>query len=63
MFTNHDDIQEVLDGFFSNLLGTDFQSATIDLLRCHRNVFDLSALDSPFLEKEVRDTIAGLPSD
>jgi hypothetical protein len=63
VFTNHDDIQEVLDGFFSNLLGTDFQSATIDLLSCHRNVLDLSALDSPFLEKEVRDTIAGLPSD
>jgi hypothetical protein len=64
VITNHDDIQEVLDGFFSNLLGADFQRRfTIELSSCHRDVVDLSALDSPFLEKEVRDTVAGLPSD
>jgi hypothetical protein len=64
VYTNHDDIQVVLDGFFTNLIGTDFpRSVTIDLLGCHRTAADLSELDSPFLEKEVRDTIADLPSD
>jgi hypothetical protein len=64
VYTNHGDIQEVLDGFFTNLLGTDFlRSVTIDLLGCHRPAMDLSELDSPFLEKEVRDIIADLPSD
>jgi hypothetical protein len=64
VITNHDDIQVVLDGFFSNLLGADFQRhVTIDLSSCHRDAVDLSALDNPFLEKEVRDTVAGLPSD
>jgi hypothetical protein len=63
VITNHDDIQEVLDGFFSNLLGADFQRCfTIELSSCHRDDVDLSALDSPFLE-EVRDTVGGLPSD
>jgi hypothetical protein len=64
VITNHDDMQEVLDDFFSNLLGANFQRLfTIDLLRCHRDAVDLSALDGPFLEKEVRDTVVGLPSD
>ena len=64
VYTNHEDIQGVLDGFFTNLLGTDFpRSVTIDLLGCHRPAADLSELDSPFSEKEVRDAIADLPSD
>jgi hypothetical protein len=62
VITNHDGMHEVLDGFFSNLLGADFQRQfTIDLLRCHRDALDLSALDGPFLEK--RGAVVGLPSD
>jgi hypothetical protein len=54
----------VLDGFFSSLLGAYFQRQhTIDLMNCHRDAVDLSDLECPFSEKEVLDTIAGLPSD
>jgi hypothetical protein len=42
VITNHDDMQHVLDGFFSNLLGADFQRQyTIDLMNCHRDAMDL----------------------
>jgi hypothetical protein len=62
--TNHDQMQEVLDGFFSSLLGAEIQRPfTLDLLNCHRNAVDLSALESPFSEKEVQDMIASLPND
>jgi hypothetical protein len=41
-------IHEVLDGFFSNLFGAGFQRQyTIDLMNCHRDAVDLSALDCP----------------
>jgi hypothetical protein len=32
-------------------------------MNCHRAAMDLSSLDQPFSEKEIRDTIASLPSD
>jgi hypothetical protein len=45
-------------------LGSEFQGPfTFDLVNCHRNAVDLSALEIPFSGKEVRDTIAYLPSD
>jgi hypothetical protein len=63
MATNHDDMQQILKGYFSNLLGADLQRHfTIDLSNCHRAAMDLSDLDQPFSEKEIRDTIASLPS-
>jgi hypothetical protein len=62
--TNHEDIQEVLDGFFSGLLGADFQRhRTIDLLSCHREAVDLNNLECPFSERGVLDTIVCFPSD
>ena len=62
--SNHEEMQEVLDGFFSGLLGADFQrQSTINLSSCHREAVDLSDLECPFSEKEVLDTIVCLPSD
>jgi hypothetical protein len=62
--TNHDQMQDVLDGFFSNLLGSEIQRPfTLDLINFHRNAVDLSALETPFFEKEVWDTIESLPYD
>jgi hypothetical protein len=62
--TTHDQMEEVLHGYFSSPLGSDFQRQfTLNLANCHRPALDLSALDLPFTEKEVRDTIACLPSD
>jgi hypothetical protein len=62
--TNHDQMQELLDNFFSDLLGTEIQRPfTLNLLNCHRDPVDLSDLESPFSEREVQDTIASLPND
>jgi hypothetical protein len=62
--TNHDQMQELLDSFFSDLLGTEIQRPfTLNLLNCHRDPVDLSDLESPFSEREVQDTIASLPND
>jgi hypothetical protein len=64
MATNHDDMQQIFEQYFCNLLGADLQRHfTIDLSNCHRAAMDLSALEQPFSEKEVMDTIACLPSD
>jgi hypothetical protein len=63
--TSHEQMQEVLDDFFSNLLGSIVQRPfTLDLVSCHRGAIDLSLLETPFSEKEVRrDTIGALPFD
>jgi hypothetical protein len=62
--TNHDDMQKILEEYFCNLLGADLQRPfTIDLSNYHRAAMDLSVLEQPFSEKEVRDTIVCLPSD
>jgi hypothetical protein len=62
--TNHDQMQELLDNFFSDLLGTEIQRPfTLNLLNFHRDPVDLSDLESPFSEREVQDTIASLPND
>lgn len=51
MITNHEDMHDVLDGFFSSLLDADFQRQhTIDVMNCHRDAVDLSDLKCPFLE-------------
>jgi exonuclease III len=62
--TSHEQMQEVLDDFFSNLLGSNIQRPySLNLAACHRDAIDLSSLEAPFSEKEVRDTIGALPSD
>jgi hypothetical protein len=61
---SHEEIQEVLDDFFYNLLGSNVQRPfSLNLIACHRDAIDLSSLEAPFSEKEVRDTIGVLPSD
>jgi hypothetical protein len=46
MATNHDDMQQILEGYFCNLLGADLQRHfTIDLSNCHRAAMDLRAMD------------------
>jgi hypothetical protein len=60
---SHEEIQEVLDDFFYNLLGSNVQRPfSLNLIACHRDAIDLSSLEAPFSE-EVRDTIGVLPSD
>ena len=62
--TNHDQMQELLDSFFSDLLGTEIpRPFTLDLPNCHKDPVDLSDLESPFSEREVQDMIASLPND
>jgi hypothetical protein len=57
-------MQEVLDDFFSNLLGSNIERPySLNLAACHRDAIDLSSLEVPFSEKEVRNTIGALPSD
>jgi hypothetical protein len=61
---SHEEIQEVLNDFFYNLLGSNVQrSFSLNLIACHRDAIDLSSLEAPFSEKEVRDTIGALPFD
>jgi hypothetical protein len=62
--TSHEQKQEVLHDFYSNLLGCAPQRRlTLKLEECHRAPIDLSALELPFTEEEVWDAIASLPSD
>jgi hypothetical protein len=62
--TSHEQMQGVLDDFFSNLLGSNIQRPfSLNLAACHRDAIDLSSLEAPFSEEEVRATIGALPSD
>jgi hypothetical protein len=62
--TSHEQKQEVLHDFYSNLLGCVPQRRlALKLEECHRAPIDLSALELPFTEEEVWDAIASLPSD
>jgi hypothetical protein len=62
--TSHEQMQGVLDDFFSNLLGSNIQRLfSLNLAACHRDAIDLSSLEAPFSEEEVRATIGALPSD
>ena len=64
VITSHEQKQEVLHNFYSNLLGYAPQRRfTLRLEECHRAPIDLSALELPFSEEEVWDAIASLPSD
>jgi hypothetical protein len=61
---SHEQMQEVLDDFFYNLLGSNIQRPySLNLIACHKEAIDLSSLEAPFSEKEVRNTIGALPSD
>lgn len=54
--TSQEQMEEVLHNYYLNVLGSDPQRQfTLNLSCCHRAALDLSALDLPFTEKEVRD--------
>jgi hypothetical protein len=62
--TSHEQKQEVLFDFYSNLLGiAKPRELTVDLEACHKRDIDLSSLDLPITEAEVQSTIACLPLD
>lgn len=64
LVSSHVQMEEEIHGYYSNLCGSEFQRHfTLNLAGCHRAPLDLSVLDLPFSEKEVRDTIVCLPSD
>jgi hypothetical protein len=53
-----------MDQFYSNLLGvSNDRDCSVNLEAVGVPTFDLAALDLPFLEKEVWETIKLLPSD
>jgi hypothetical protein len=64
ILTEHSEKAAAVDLFYKNLIGQDGQrDVTIDLAALGLPRYNLAALDSPFTEKEVLETIKGLPSD
>jgi hypothetical protein len=62
--TSHDDKAAQFFSFYSGLLEScEVRDTTIDLDALGMPSFDLAALDAPFSEEEVWDTIKNLPSD
>jgi hypothetical protein len=64
ILTNHDEKAAAISDFYSNLIGEDSdRSRTINLDNLDIPRYDLEALDIPFSEEEVWNTIKNLPSD
>jgi hypothetical protein len=64
VITSHEQKQEVLHEYYSNLLRMAHQRHfTLNLEGCHRNDVDLGDLDLPITDDEVRSTISSLPSN
>jgi hypothetical protein len=64
ILSSHIDKAAAVDQFFSNLIGTNVdRDWTNDLDALGLPSHDLSELDAPFSEKEVWETINGLPLD
>jgi hypothetical protein len=64
ILTGHSEKAAAVDLFYKNLIGQDRQrDVTIDLAALGLPRYNLAALDSPFTEQEVLETIKGLPSD
>jgi hypothetical protein len=64
IYTNHEDKTKVIDDFYENLLGTSYNGKhSIDLQALGVPSHNLAALDSPFSEKEVWETLKQMPSD
>jgi hypothetical protein len=64
IFTNHGDKAAAFSDFYAALLGSvEDRDTTIDLEALGVPSHDLAALEAPFTEEEVWDTIKRLPSD
>jgi hypothetical protein len=64
ILTNHDEKAAAIFDFYSNLIGEDSdRSKTINLDSLDIPRYGLEALDIPFSEEEVWNTIKSLPSD
>jgi len=64
ILTTHEDKAAAILDFYSNLIGKESdRDRTIDLDRLDLPSFDLEALESPFSDEEVWNTIKELPSD
>lgn len=64
VLTKHEDKQQVVSDFYSNLLGVGLdRNFTINLEALDIPSHDLTELDAPFSEDEVWKTISSLPSD
>jgi hypothetical protein len=64
ILTNHIEKATVVDHFYTSLIGQyGDRERTIDLEALGLPRHDLFALDSPFYEQELWETIRGLPSD
>ena len=64
ILTNHEEKAAAIFDFYSNLIGEDSdRSRTINLDSLDIPRYDLEALDTPFSEEEVWNTIKSMPSD
>jgi hypothetical protein len=64
VYTDHEKKAEIIDDFYSNLLGQNAaRENTINLAALGIPSHDLSELDAPFSEEEVWNTIKLLPPD
>ena len=64
VLSKHEDKQQVVNDFYSNLLGVGLdRNFTINLEALDIPSHDLTELDAPFSEEEVWKTINSLPSD
>jgi hypothetical protein len=62
--TSHEEKANLVDEFYANLLGTNVdRENSIDLQALGLPSHDLAALEAPFSEKEVWETIKQMPSD
>jgi hypothetical protein len=62
--TSQEDKHQVLFDHFNGILGqASNRTVTFNLAAFHHAGIDLSPLDEPFSEKEIRATIQSLPSD
>lgn len=58
VFTGHNEKAILMDQFYSNLLGVSIdRDCSVNLEAVGVPTFDLAALDLPFLEKEVWETV------
>jgi hypothetical protein len=64
ILTSHRDKAAIVDGFFSNLIGSCWErEQTVDLEALGLSQHDLAALEAPCSEREIWETIKLLPSD
>lgn len=62
--TSHEDKEELVWEYFSNLLGkAEQRTETLNLQAFHQRQYDLEAMDEPISEQETWEVIKGLHPD